>query len=124
MRLALVVLLLVAASAKVTIYFTNSFTISDLTTLTSNVAYTINMTLPNVTIPANSFVLLQFSQRFIINSTTVTLCQYLISGTSYTPITCQTSFNGPNAKYEISLRGIYPSTVTNQTNLRFQVLLS
>jgi hypothetical protein len=80
MKLALVVLLVVAASAKVTIYFTNSFTISDLTTLSSNVAYTINMTLPNLNIPADSFVLLQFSRRFLINSTTVTLCQYIISG--------------------------------------------
>ena len=122
MKFILFMLLMVAVTSKVSIYLTNSYTISDLSTLTSNVAYTVTMNLPSLTIPASSFVLLQFSQRFIINSTTVKLCQYLTSGSTYTTIACQTSFNAPNAKYEISLKGIYNTTVINPPLLKFQVL--
>jgi hypothetical protein len=122
MRAVLIAVLIVATAAQITINFPNSVILSNYNTLVSNVAYTINMTFDSaITIPSGSYFLLQLSQHFIINSTTVGLCKYHITGSSYTTVSCNTNYNVNNAAYEISVMGIYALTANSQTAVNLLV---
>lgn len=121
MRVELLLCLLVLSSS-VTLNFPSGVTISNYNTLVSGVTYTINMTFSPISIPAGSTILMQFSTHYIINSSTVSACTFLISGSSYSSAVCSPNYNTNNALYEITFSGIYPSSVSNQGNLNLQVI--
>ena len=121
MRPIWLAVLLGVVVAQVTINFQGIITISNTSTLVTS-AYPLNMTFSSpITIPNGSYFLLQLSQHFIINSTTVGPCNYQISGPSYTTVTCNTDYNANNAAYEINVVGIYNSTLTNQNSVNLLV---
>lgn len=122
MRLIWLAVLIGVAVSQATINFQGTVSIANSKTLVTS-AYPLNMTFSSpITITGGSYFLLQLSQHFIINNSTVGPCMYQMSGPNYTTVSCTTNYNVNNAAYEINVVGIYPSTVTSQTSVNLLVI--
>jgi hypothetical protein len=100
-----------------------NYSISSYDTLVPNVTYTINIVYgpSSLSIPSGSYFVIQFSQHFIINSSNVNSCLYLVTGSAYLNATCSIAFNINTGFNEITIQGMYVSASTNQAGISLMV---
>lgn len=82
--------------------------------------YLVSGTFPSTTIPADSQPVLAFSTRFLINSSSLTACQYSQTGSSsFSAGTCTVSSN--SSGYFVTFGGVYGSEALGQSSLDLKV---
>lgn len=119
--------LLIKDTLNFTISFPNGGQSTDSYTLTSNVEYLMNATFPSsTTVPAGSYVTLQFLYRYNITASTLTNCRYSTNNASYTSTSCTVQSTGSSTAtiYTVRFPDVFPATMTNQSGINLAVLIT
>lgn len=115
-----VLLLLFAASVASFTITDNGKSLTNYSTLTPSVVYTMNYSFPSSTITTGSSIYLNFSSNFNINSSSLSDCFATTSSAgTFANAGCTTTYTAPY--YYVILTGIYPTTVPAQSFLSLKV---